>query len=150
MMGKIIKDRDTIEGIIRGAQVCRIGLCDDGQPYVVPVSFGYADGVLYFHSAPRGRKLEVLRKNAAVCCEFDVDVEIVRDGDACDWSVRYRSAIGFGKASIVEEPEEKRRALDAIVAHYGGQPQDYPDDTLRRTAVVKVEIETWTGKTSGY
>ena len=149
MTREIIGDRDTIEGIIRSAQVCRIGLCDDGQPYVVPVCFGYADGVLYFHSAPRGRKVEALRKNDAVCCEFDVDVEIVRDGDACDWSVRYRSAIGFGKASIVEEPEEKRRALDTIVAQYGGKPQAYPDDTLRRTAVVKIEIESFTGKTSG-
>ena len=148
MTREIIMDRGTIEGIIRSAQVCRIGLCDDGQPYVVPVCFGYADGVLYFHSAPRGRKVEVLRKNDAVCCEFDVDVEIVRNGDACNWSVRYRSAIGFGKASIVEEPEEKRRALDVIVAQYGGKPQEYPEDTLRRTAVIKVEIESLTGKTS--
>jgi nitroimidazol reductase NimA-like FMN-containing flavoprotein (pyridoxamine 5'-phosphate oxidase superfamily) len=149
MMRKIIKDRDTIEGIIRSAQVCRIGLCDDGRPYVVPVCFGYADGVLYFHSAPRGRKVEALKKNDSVCCEFDVDVEIVRDGDACDWSVRYRSVIGFGKASVVEEPEEKRLALDTIVAQYGGKPQAYSDDTLRRTAVVKIEIESLTGKTSG-
>jgi len=150
MTREIIKDRDTIEGIIRSAKVCRIGLVDDGQPYVVPVCFGYVDGVLYFHSAPRGRKVEALRKNDAVCCEFDVDVEIVRNGDACKWSVRYRSAIGFGRASIVEEPEEKRRALDVIVAQYGSKPQEYPEDTLRRTAVVKIEIESLTGKTSGY
>jgi len=149
-MREIIKDRDTIEGIIRSAQVCRIGLVDEGQPYVVPVCFGYADGVLYFHSAPRGRKVEALRKNDAVCCEFDVDVEIVRNGDACKWSVRYRSVIGFGRASIVAEPEEKRRALDTIVAQYGGKPQAYPEDTLQRTAVIKVQIDRMTGKTSGY
>ena len=149
-MRKIIKDRDEIEGIIRSAKVCRIGLVDDGEPYVVPVCFGYVDGVLYFHSATRGRKVEALRKNDAVCCEFDVDVEIVRNGDACNWSVRYRSAIGFGKAAIVEEPGEKRRALDVIVAHYGGKPQEYPEDTLQRTTVIKVQIDRMTGKTSGY
>ena len=148
-MRKIIEDRETIEAIIRSASVCRIGLSDDGQPYVVPVCFGYEDGTLYFHSAPRGRKLDILRKNDAVCCEFDVDQEIVRAQDACEWSVRYRSVIAFGRASIIEDVEEKRRALDVIVAHYGGQPQAYPEATLGRTAVVKVRIETMTGKVSG-
>ena len=148
-MRKIIEDRETIEAIIRSASVCRIGLSDDGQPYVVPVCFGYEDGTLYFHSAPRGRKLEILRKNDAVCCEFDVDQEIVRAQDACEWSVRYRSVIAFGRASIIEDVEEKTRALDVIVAHYGGQPQAYPEATLGRTAVVKVRIETMTGKVSG-
>ena len=148
-MRKIIEDRETIEAIIRSASVCRIGLSDDGQPYVVPVCFGYEDGTLYFHSAPRGRKLDVLRKNDAVCCEFEVDQEIVRAKDACEWSVRYRSVIAFGRASIVQDPGEKAQALDVIVAHYGGQPQAYPEATLGRTAVVKVRIESMTGKVSG-
>ena len=149
-MKKIITDRDTIEAIIHSAPVCRIALSDDGQPYVVPVSFGYADNALYFHSAPRGRKLDILRKNPAVCCEFDVDTEIVPAADSCAWSVRYRSVIAFGRATVVEDGEEKKHALDVIVAHYGGTPQAYPEATLRRTAVVKVAIQRMTGKIAGY
>jgi nitroimidazol reductase NimA-like FMN-containing flavoprotein (pyridoxamine 5'-phosphate oxidase superfamily) len=145
---KITSDVDAIESVIRSASVCRIALSDDGQPYVVPVCFGYADNTLYFHSAPRGRKLDILAKNNAVCCEFDVDQEIVRAEDACAWSVRYRSVVAFGWASIVKDLEEKRKALDVIVAHYGGRPCAYPEATLLRTTVVKVEIQSMTAKIS--
>ena len=149
-MRRITSDVDAIESVIRSASVCRIALSDDGQPYVVPVCFGYADNTLYFHSAPRGRKLDILGKNNAVCCEFDVDQEIVRAEDACAWSVRYRSVVAFGRASIVKDLEEKGKALDVIVAHYGGRPCAYPEATLLRTTVVKVEIQSMTGKISGY
>jgi len=149
-MKRTTTDKNTIESIIRSASVCRIAFSDDGQPYVVPVCFGYQDDTLYFHSAPRGRKLEILGRNDAVCCEFDVDQEIVRGEDACAWDMRYRSVVGFGKASLVEDPVEKKRALDLIVAHYGGEPRAYPEATLIKTTVVKVEIEHVTGKISGY
>jgi nitroimidazol reductase NimA-like FMN-containing flavoprotein (pyridoxamine 5'-phosphate oxidase superfamily) len=146
----ITTDRDVIESIIRRAVVCRIGLCDGGQPYVVPVCFGYEDGVLYFHSSHQGRKMDVLRKHSAVCVEFDVDQEIVEAERACMWDIKYRSVIGFGEAGLVEDIEEKRHALDVIIAHYGGQPQDYPETTLEKTAVVRIEIQSATAKASGY
>ena len=52
-----ITDRAEIEAILNEAMVCRIGLADDGEPYVVPVSFGYEDGSVYIHSAPEGKKI---------------------------------------------------------------------------------------------
>jgi nitroimidazol reductase NimA-like FMN-containing flavoprotein (pyridoxamine 5'-phosphate oxidase superfamily) len=147
-MGKIIRDQGTIEEIIRSANVCRVGLCDRGQPYVVPVSFGYEDHTVYFHSSLRGRKMDVLRENSAVCVEFDVDGAVVQADSPCKWNLEYRSVIGFGKAIVIESLEEKRAALDVIVRHYGGEPGGYAEGTLRKTAVVKVEIESMTGKTS--
>jgi nitroimidazol reductase NimA-like FMN-containing flavoprotein (pyridoxamine 5'-phosphate oxidase superfamily) len=149
-MSDVTTDRDVIESIIRQAVACRIGLCDGGQPYVVPVCFGYADGVLYFHSSAKGRKVDILRRNNAVCVEFDVDQEIVKAERACGWSIKYRSVIGFGEASFVEEAEEKRRALDVIMRHYGGEPQDYPEATLTKTAIVRVEIQDATAKITEY
>lgn len=149
-MKKITEDKNTIESIIRQASVCRIALSDDAQPYVVPVCFGYEDNTLYFHSSRKGRKLDILRKNNAVCFEFDIDHEIVRSGGACEWSIKYRSVIGFGRAFFVEDLEEKKRALDIIVGQYSGRPCEYPEATLRNTAVVKVEIQSMTGKVSGY
>ena len=125
-------------------------MCDAGQPYVVPVSFGYADGALYFHSSAEGRKVDVLRKNNAVCVEFDVDQEITQAQSACQWGIKYRSVIGFGRAFFVETEGEKRRALDAIMAHYGGDSQDYPQATLKKTTVVRIEIQSATAKVSGY
>jgi len=146
----VTTDRKVIESIIRQAAVCRIGLSDDGQPYVVPVCFGYEDGVLYFHSSPKGRKMDILRKNNDVCVEFDVDQEVVKAERACKWSIKYRSVIGFGEASFVEGTEEKRRALDIIMRHYDGEPQDYPEATLNKTAIVRIEIQDATAKITGY
>jgi nitroimidazol reductase NimA-like FMN-containing flavoprotein (pyridoxamine 5'-phosphate oxidase superfamily) len=149
-MGDVTKDRAVIESIIRRATVCRIAMSDEGQPYVVPVSFGYEDGALYFHSSAEGKKVDILRKNNAVCVEFDVDQAITKAESACKWGVKYRSVIGFGKAFFIEGEEEKRRAMDIVVAHYGGDPQDYPTATLRKTMVVRIEIQNATAKVSGY
>jgi nitroimidazol reductase NimA-like FMN-containing flavoprotein (pyridoxamine 5'-phosphate oxidase superfamily) len=149
-MSGVTTDREVIESIIQQAAVCRIGLCDGGQPYVVPVCFGYEDGVLYFHSSVKGRKVDVLRGNNAVCVEFDVDQEIVKAERACKWGIKYRSVIGFGEAFFVEEAEEKRRALDIIMRHYGGEPQDYPEATLSKTAIVRIEIQDAAAKILGY
>jgi nitroimidazol reductase NimA-like FMN-containing flavoprotein (pyridoxamine 5'-phosphate oxidase superfamily) len=147
-MSEPTTDRETIDGIIRRASVCRIGLCDDSRPYVVPVCFGYEGDTLYFHSAPSGRKLDILRRNSAVCFEFDVDCEAVPAKSACGWSMRFRSVVGFGEASLVEDLEGKRSALDAIMAQYGGQPGEYSASTLGKTAVVKIEIQSMTARVS--
>lgn len=149
-MRDVTTDQDIIDSIIRRAAVCRIAMFDDGQPYVVPVSFGYEDGTLYFHSSAEGKKSDILRKNNAVCVEFDVDQEITTAESACKWGIKYRSVIGFGRAFFVDAEEEKRRALDIIVAHYGGDPQDYPQATLKKTTVVGIEIQNATAKVSGY
>jgi nitroimidazol reductase NimA-like FMN-containing flavoprotein (pyridoxamine 5'-phosphate oxidase superfamily) len=150
MAKQLIEDSATIESIIRQATVCRIGLSDGDRPYVVPVCFGYEDGVLYFHSSPRGKKIDILRQNSAVCVEFDVDQELVEADSACKWSIKYRSVIGFGEAHVVENPEDKRRALDVIMAHYGGQPGGYAEATLGKTAVVRVQVTRMTAKVAGY
>ena len=145
-----IKDRKTIDEILRQATVCRLGLCEGGKPYVVPVNFGYDGDCLYFHSAPEGRKMEIMKSNPNVCFEVDVDHEIVPTDTACDWTARFRSVIGFGKAWPVEDPEEKRRALDVILGHYSDGPYEYVTDSLDKVAVIRVQIENITGKQSGY
>lgn len=147
---KEIKDRQTIESILERAKVCRLGLCSDGVPYVVPLSFGYEDHRLYFHSAPEGRKIEIIEENPNVCFEVDVDEEYVPADVPCDWTVRYRSVIGFGKACLLEDAEEKRKALDVILGHYARGPFEYAEGALDKVAVIEVEVESLTGKQSGY
>jgi nitroimidazol reductase NimA-like FMN-containing flavoprotein (pyridoxamine 5'-phosphate oxidase superfamily) len=147
---KEINNVSAIRDIIRNALICRLALSDDNSPYVVPLCFGYRDNTLYFHSSPEGRKIEILEKNSNVCFEFDIDHEVVQGEKACKWSMKYRSVIGFGKASFVEDLEEKRKGLDAIMEHYSGRSFDYPEPALKATTIIKVEIESMTGKQSGY
>jgi uncharacterized protein len=145
-----IKDLEAIEGIIRKALVCRLGLAANNRPYVVPLCFGYRDRTLYVHSAPEGRKVEMVRENPHVCVEFDVDQEVLPGREACSWGMRYRSAIAFGTASVVEDPAEKRRALDLIMEHYGGPPSGYREDKVENILIIKIEMEQMTGKQANY
>lgn len=147
---KAIHNLAAIEAIIGKSLVCRLALAEDDRPYVVPLCFGYQNNTLYFHTSPEGAKLEILKKNSNVCFEFDIDHEVLRDEKACNWSMRYRSVIGFGKASFVDSRKEKRRGLDLIMAHYGARSSEYPESAIDNTVVIKVEIERMTGKVSGY
>jgi len=142
-----IRDQARILAIMKEALVCRLGLADEGRPYVVPMNFGLGEGCLYLHCAREGRKLDILRKNNRVCFEMDLLREIKQGPTACNWGARYESVIGFGRASFVEDPQEKRAALDRIMDHYGAEgPFSYADAVLTETEVIKVSIESVTGK----
>ena len=144
-----LTDRTELEAIIAEAKVCRLAMSDGDQPYIVPLSFGYRDGTLYFHSATEGKKLDIIAKNHRVCFEMDVDVDVRRGESACEFGMKYRSVIGFGSASIIDDPPEKRAALDLIVKRYSGSPEEYPEALLGVMKVIRVQIESMTGKTSG-
>ena len=102
-----ITDIEEIEGIINKAIVCHIGLVDGDEPYVIQVCFGYERNVLYFHSALKGRKIELIKKNNKICFEMETDVEVRRAEEACRWGLKYMSVIGVGRAYIVEKEDEK-------------------------------------------
>jgi uncharacterized protein len=145
-----IKKVAAIEDVLRRATVCRLGLCEDNRPYVVPVCFGYKDNALYIHCGPEGKKLEILRKNNSVCFEVDIDNKLVKGDKPCDWGMKYKSVIGFGKAVFVEDIESKRKALDVIMRQFSANTFEYPEETIRKTTIIRVEIENMTGKRSGY
>lgn len=146
---KQINDVAGINDILSRAMVCRLGLCDGDMPYVVPVCFGFEDGALYFHCAKEGKKLDILRKNDNVCFEVDIDCEMKKEGQACDWGMKYKSVVGFGKAVFVEDVELKRKGLDVIMRQYSGGSFEYSVDAVENIVVIKVEIESMTGKQSG-
>ena len=145
---KEIAERAEMESIIRESTICRLALADNEQPYIVPLSFGYKDNALYFHSAAEGKKIDILRKNKNVCFEFDVGSEIKTGKTACEWGMKYRSVIGFGNASFLEDPDSKQAALDIIMQQYSDGSFAYSEKILKKTLVIKVEITHMTGKQS--
>lgn len=148
---KQITDRAEIESIIQKAAICRIALCVNNVPYIVPLNYGYKDNALYLHSAREGKKIDMLAKNSRVCFEIDTDHELVLCEDGCECSFKYKSVIGFGEAHIVNDPVEKKNALDVIMEHYTGKTSfNYGEKAINAVAVIKLEIESMTGKKSGY
>ena len=100
---KEVADITEIENIICKASVCRLGLCENEHPYIVPLCFGYKNNALYFHSAPDGRKLDMLKKNNNVCFEIDIDNDLVKAEKACDCVMKYISVIGFVKVELIDD-----------------------------------------------
>ena len=145
-----LTDPGEVESVIKRAVVCRIALSDNNVPYLVPVNFGYQDGCLYIHTAMEGMKIDIIRRNDRVCFEVEADLELTKGAMACKWGMRYRSVIGFGRASLVEDSEGKRAALDIIMRHYSDDPHEYSEKLMEKVAIIRVEIDTMTGKQSGF
>jgi nitroimidazol reductase NimA-like FMN-containing flavoprotein (pyridoxamine 5'-phosphate oxidase superfamily) len=144
-----IRDKDILESILNQAQVCRIGLCHNNIPYIVPVCFSYRADCLYIHSARDGKKVEIIRENNSVCFEVEIGVELIQSGRACDFAMRSQSVIGFGTAHLVEDEEQKIHALNILMDHYSDQQShEHRRKMLPKVAIIKMEIESMTGKRS--
>lgn len=147
---KQINDSAMIEDILSRALVCRLALCDTGRPYVVPLCFGVKDNTLYFHCSAEGKKLDMIKKNNNVCFEIDIDQELIKSDKPCGWGLKYKSIIGFGKAVLIEDIDQKQKALDIIMRQYSEGDFEYPAENIKRTTVIKIEIASMTAKQSGY
>ncbi len=146
---KEIKEMGAIEEIIKQSRVCRLAMVDQNKPYVVPMSFGYDGSHIYFHSALEGRKMDLLGKNPHVCFEFDEVTKIMKNKEACEWGMAFKSVIGEGRAVLVDDVTEKSHALGLIMAQYSNRSYEFPKESMEKTAVIKVAITRITGKQSG-
>jgi uncharacterized protein len=139
-----ISDMDLISEVIRSADTCRLAFADNNTPYIVTMNFGYSEGVkpvLYFHCAPEGKKMEMMKKNNYVCFQMDSDHQLTTGDRCCDWGMKYKSVVGYGRLSPVEDMEEKERGLDLIMEHYGGSgKQGYDPKVFLRTTLLRLEI----------
>ena len=145
---KQITDLTEIENLLRTAELCHLSMVDEGKPYGVPLNFGYAIGALYFHSAPEGRKIDILRKNPEVCFSIIARHELVRGERACSWTAKFSSVIGTGRAEIISDRAGKEEGLAILMGQYSKEEYDFSDENLDGIVVVKVEIEAVTGKSS--
>jgi uncharacterized protein len=149
---KEIQDRELIDQIIEKAQVCRLGLCKDAMPYIVPVSFGYDGQFIYFHTAAEGMKIDFIASNNQVCFELEHDVEVIpNDNAACKWTFSFYSVIGFGVVEELTDSHLKASALHQIMKHYSNRNWDLLDfdgQLLERTRLWRILVERVTGKRS--
>lgn len=141
-----VTDRQKIREIVEACQCCRLGLCEDGKAYIVPMNFGYEerDGryVFYFHSAREGRKIDLLKKNHYAAFEMDANVEIYGKDTACSYAARFSCVMGGGKVDFIEEPEKKLDALRAIMRHHTGREDwQFEANMLNAVCVFSLEAE---------
>jgi len=150
---KEITDRYEIEDILAKEKVCRMAMCDGDTPYVVPTTYGYKNGMIYVHSSKLGRKIDVLRNNNRVCIVVDTGHDLVQGplDTSCKSTIRFKSVIGTGRARFVEDEGEKRKAMDIIMTQaFGEQAFEYAPEGVREMAIIRIELDSVTGKKSGY
>jgi nitroimidazol reductase NimA-like FMN-containing flavoprotein (pyridoxamine 5'-phosphate oxidase superfamily) len=147
---KEIRDHDVLIGLLNTSHVGRLGtITGDGYPMVKPLNFVYCDGMIYFHTAQEGEKIDDIKRDNRVCFEVDLPLALVKSkGSPCRAEYLYRSVIVKGRALIVEDTVERMDALKRLMEKYQpeGGYRDFPEEKLRITGVVRIDIEEVTGK----
>jgi uncharacterized protein len=148
-----ITDPAEVSSILRRGLFTTIAMCQDGEPYLVTLSYGYDEArrALYFHTATTGRKLDALAADARVCATVVID-GLYEKGE-CRHS--YESVVLTGSMSIVDDPEEARHGIRVLVTQLEDDPDDVwerqaldREETWRRLRVVRLDIDEITGKAS--
>ncbi len=142
-----VTDSARIQNIIDRCTCCRVGFNDNGEVYIVPLSFGYEKTndhyTLYFHGAKEGRKMDLIRQNPAVGFEMDTGYQLTAAETACNFSVRFQSIIGNGRISLVEDIAEKAKGLNLVMLQNSGKGDwEFTDKMLAAVAIFKIEVTT--------
>ncbi|HEX2970497.1 MAG TPA: pyridoxamine 5'-phosphate oxidase family protein [Bacteroidales bacterium] len=147
---KEIKDNKVIQEVLEHSAICRLGLVDGDEAYIVPVNYAFKDGLIYIHSAPHGRKIEILKKNNKVSFEIEYAEEIIKNDIPCEWTAKYRSVMGKGIVKIENDPVMKKAGLDLIMRKYGASGElTYNDQSVSRIVLLILEVISVAGKQSG-
>ncbi len=145
-----ITDAEELNYILTSGLICRLAFSVEDVPYIVPLNYGveFSNPIqLYFHCAPEGRKLGMLKQNNHVCFEIEVDTEIVRGKKACDWSMNYKSVIGYGKVEIITDKSQMVHGLDILMKHYAGEGDfSYSPKLMDRMYILRLVVESMSGK----
>lgn len=110
-------NREALDAILDEALTCHVGFIDEGEPYVIPTIHARDGDVIYLHGSPASRMLRLLKKGARVSINVTIVDGIVAARSVFHHSMNYRSAVVFGTPGIVDDDEERLRALEVITEH---------------------------------
>jgi uncharacterized protein len=140
-------ERALDEGI-----VAHVAFSQDGQPFVLPFTYLYADGKLYLHGAPASRTIRALATGTPVCVEVTVVDALIASKTAETHSVNYRSAICFGTGRVIRSHEQKCALMERLIARYfpgrtaGVDYLGITDREFKATELIEVTIEEMSAK----
>ena len=145
-----ITDLNEIVKILNEAKVLHLGLVDDGMPYIVPMNYGYVmeNGklTLYMHGSRVGYKLDVIRKNPVCCFEMECGLQPIEGSVACKYGLAYSSVMGRGTVSIVDDVEEKIRALTILMKTQTGKDFVFDEKLVSVVSVFRIDADSFTAK----
>ena len=145
-----VTDESAIREILARSMVLHLGLSDEGQPYVLPMNYGYVyeEGrlTLYLHGAVQGYKYDVIRKNPRVSFALECDVAAFTGRTACQYGNTYSSVMGRGTAVIVEDVEEKIRGLQVLMKTQTGKDFEFNEKLVSIVNVIRIDVTEFSAK----
>ncbi len=145
-----IYDRETAYRILDEGFLCHVGFTVDGQPFVIPTSYGRKDSSLYIHGSAASRMLRQMKDGVQICVTVTLLEGLVLARSIFNHSMNYRSVVILGKATLVDDPAEKLEALRILSEHIipgrwddVRQPNDHE---LKATSVLRLPIEEFSAK----
>ncbi|MFZ0807077.1 MAG: pyridoxamine 5'-phosphate oxidase family protein, partial [Candidatus Sulfotelmatobacter sp.] len=145
-----VYDRETVYQILDEGFLCHVGFAVEGQPFVIPTSYGRKDSTLYIHGSAASRMLRQMREGVAVCITVTLLDGLVLARSVFNHSMNYRSVVILGKAELVDDTAEKLEALRILSEHIlpgrwadARQPNERE---LKQTSVLRVPIEEFSAK----
>ena len=145
-----VYDRETAYRILDEGFLCHVGFVADGQPFVIPTSYGRKDDRLYIHGSAASRMLRQMKEGVPVCVTVTLLDGLVLARSIFNHSMNYRSVVILGKATPVDDPLEKVEALRLLSEHIipgrwadARQPNERE---LKATLVTRVPIEEFSAK----
>ena len=147
----IIQKREELEEVIRSCKTCYVAMCLNGQPYVLPMNFGFVGDFVILHSAMHGRMWETLQQNPKVSINWTLGEEItwqdVQVG--CSYRVKSASVVVEGDAEIIDDYNEKYQCMLKTMAQYSNKPFKFNPPSIRNVGVIKVHIRNISGRRFG-
>jgi uncharacterized protein len=145
-----VYDREAAYRILDEGFLCHVGFVVDGQPFVIPTSYGRKDDTLYIHGSAASRMLRQMKEGIPVCITVTLLDGLVLARSVFNHSMNYRSVVILGKATLVDDPSEKLAGLRLLSEHIlpgrwvdARQPNERE---LKATSVLRVPIEEFSAK----
>jgi nitroimidazol reductase NimA-like FMN-containing flavoprotein (pyridoxamine 5'-phosphate oxidase superfamily) len=137
-------DRDIVYAILDEGFICHIGFVVDGQPFVIPTGYARVDDNLFVHGSQASRMLRTLANGVDACVTVTLVDGLVLARSAFHHSINYRSVVVFGRATLVEDREEKDRALFAfseqVIRGRWNDVREPTESELKQTTVLRLPL----------
>jgi nitroimidazol reductase NimA-like FMN-containing flavoprotein (pyridoxamine 5'-phosphate oxidase superfamily) len=133
-------DRETVYGILDEGFICHVGFA----PECRPIGYARVDDKLYIHGSQASRMLRTLSGGVEACVTVTIIDGLVLARSAFHHSMNYRSVVIFGRATLIEDREEKIAALLALSEHIirgrWNEVREPTEQELRATTVLSLPI----------
>lgn len=139
-----VYDRNSVYAILDEGFICHVGFVVDGRPVVIPTGYARVEDRLFIHGSQASRMLRTLSQGIDVCVTVTLIDGLVLARSAFHHSINYRSVVVFGKASLVEDTDDKGAALFAFSEHVipgrWNEVREPTPEELTMTSVLSMEL----------